>query len=631
MIIGIKEAIDKFYNNPSFDLIYSEAMANALDAGASLFKIEIKTKSFEDVNSLEIAIEDDGVGFNDNNFDKFCHLLKKEDDHHKGLGRLVYLKYFQNVHIESVFSKNQKRIFDFNNDFVDSCESIPLEKEEENCTKLLFTRFCNDRLKSYDNITPLKIKNGLVKQFLPRLYVLKQQQKDFCLSVTLSTEEENRSKGFYSDTVTMSLNDLPSLQEQIIRDPGLDLFETEFKLLYLVETNNYTDKPITAICVDGRAVELSILNDTSIPAGTNAVFLLQSGFFDSKVNDSRQGLALSPQDQETIERIFADNISEILNSNVPSIRERNQETKKRLFSHFPHLAGYFNSNSIGLIDEDKSIHRAQEAFFKEQKEILGATQLTDDQYKRSLDQLARVLTEYILYRNLIIDKLGKMRQEHPEEQIHDLIVPMHREFSSETCIEDIYCNNAWLLDDKYMSYRFVLSDKNIKDLLEKICDEQELQSDDLRPDIAFVFSDDIEKVEHPIDVVVVELKKKGLGYLDNIRVLEQIKQRARRLVSLYPTKIQRMWFFGIVEFDKELSLEMKEGRWVKLYSTDEVFYKEIPAIPVDSDLNPISETPIPVSVTLMSYNALWQDAKKRNETFLTILKAGIQQSVPEEE
>ena len=224
-----------------------------------------------------------------------------------------------------------------------------------------------------------------------------------------------------------------------------------------------------------------------------------------------------------------------------------------------------------------------------------------------------------------------MRQEHPEEQIHDLIVPMHREFSSETCIEDIYCNNAWLLDDKYMSYRFVLSDKNIKDLLEKICDEQELQSDDLRPDIAFVFSDDIEKVEHPIDVVVVELKKKGLGYLDNIRVLEQIKQRARRLVSLYPTKIQRMWFFGIVEFDKELSLEMKEGRWVKLYSTDEVFYKEIPAIPVDSDLNPISETPIPVSVTLMSYNALWQDAKKRNETFLTILKAGIQQSVPEEE
>ena len=33
MEIGITEAIQHFFSNPSFELIYSEALANALDAG----------------------------------------------------------------------------------------------------------------------------------------------------------------------------------------------------------------------------------------------------------------------------------------------------------------------------------------------------------------------------------------------------------------------------------------------------------------------------------------------------------------------------------------------------------------------------------------------------------------------
>ena len=421
----------------------------------------------------------------------------------------------------------------------------------------------------------------------------------------------------------MSLEELPALQEIEIVEPNLDLFNSKFKMLYLVEDNNYTEKPITAICVDGRAIELPILKDAIMPGGTNAIFLLQSDYFDSKTDDSRQGLSIAPQDLSTIEQLFADKISGVLNQMVPSIRERNERTKEQLFSRYPHLAGFFSQRSIGLIDEDKSISRAQEAFFKEQKEILNATELSDNQYKVSLNHATRILTEYILYRNLIIKKLGEMRKEHPEEKIHNLIVPMHQEYVAENLYSEIYNNNAWLLDDKYMGYRYILSDKNIQDLISKLTDEEELQSDDLRPDIAIVFSDDIEKIDHPVDVVVVELKKKGLGYLDNRRVIDQIKQRARRLASLYPDRIQRIWFFGIVEFDKELKLEMKEYKWTKLYSTGEVYYKELETYPVDKDLNQLSEIAVPVPVTLMSFETLWQDAKTRNETFLSILKNGI--------
>ena len=117
MNVPMKEAIEHFFTNPSFDLIYSEALANSLDAGASKVDIKIKIHSFEKPETLKIEIKDNGMGFNERNFNKFSNLLMKADNQHKGLGRLVYLKYFDNVHVESVFDETQKRIFDFCNDF----------------------------------------------------------------------------------------------------------------------------------------------------------------------------------------------------------------------------------------------------------------------------------------------------------------------------------------------------------------------------------------------------------------------------------------------------------------------------------------------------------------------------------
>jgi len=629
MNIQIKEAIAHFFSNPSFDLIFSEAVANALDAGASDIKISISIKAYSEPETLKMTIEDNGVGFTDQNFIKFSNLLMKADSQHKGLGRLVYLEYFKKVNVESVFDGVNKRTFVFDESFKDKCEPGKLETAMPSYTKLEFSGFAGQRLRGYDNLRPAAIKDKLLKQFLPRLFAVKQQGGQFHLLISLLTEESNPQKDFYSDTQELTLDDLPHLQEMKIDNKELDLYHSDFSLLYLVESN-WEERPITAICVDGRAIELPLLKEAIIPAGTNAIFLLSSSFFDSKTDDSRQGLALDPQDQIKIERIFTEKISEILNLNVPAIKERNTATQKRLSSRYPHLQGYFSQNSVGLIDEEKSIDSAQEAFFKEQKEILDASELSDEQYSRSLNHATRILTEYILYRNLIIKKMESFKVEHPEAQIHDLIVPMQRTFESKDFFKEIYNNNAWLLDDKYMGYRSILSDENIAYLIKGISDEKELQSDDLRPDIAFVFSDDIEKVDHPVDVVIVELKKKGLGYLDNTRVLDQIEQRARRLLALYPAKIQRMWFFGIVEFDAELKIKMQED-WTPLYSSGEVYYKERSLLPIDVNKNQIGDKKYPVSITLMSFDALWKDAATRNATFLTILKESIQQYVNEEQ
>lgn len=84
MNIGITEAIQHFFSNPSFDLIYSEAVANAFDAGAKNINIKISLNSFNEANTLQLEIEDDGCGFTDKNFEKFSSLLKNQIIHTKG-------------------------------------------------------------------------------------------------------------------------------------------------------------------------------------------------------------------------------------------------------------------------------------------------------------------------------------------------------------------------------------------------------------------------------------------------------------------------------------------------------------------------------------------------------------------
>lgn len=623
MDISTKAAISHFFPNPSFEMIYSEAFHNSLDAGASQILISISIHSFSSIDTLKIEISDNGIGFTDERYNRFSHLLQTEDKRHKGLGRLVYLCYFNKITINSIYENKHRRQFVFHHDFKPEQQTTSDLKEHiDNSTTLTFESFSNNQLKSYDNLKPTVIKENLLKIFMPKLFALKQLGKKLTLTINLSTDESNPSKGFYSDSSSFTLNDLPNFEEITLQNKELDLFYDTFKILYYVENNTMTTKPVTALCVDGRAIDLGLLNDSKLPK-TSAIFLLSSNFLDTKTDDSRQGISLDPKDREIIEKIFIEQISNILNDKVPDIQERNIKTREKLTARFPHLGGYFKSKTIGILDENKALSEAQSAFFAEQKQILYANELSDEQYELSLNHATRILTEYILYRNLIIKKLENINPEDSEATIHNLIVPKQHIFEQKTLIQDIYNNNAWILDDKYMCYRTILSDEKLAKLIKSISSEDEFKDDKLRPDIALIFSDDIETSNHPVDVVIVELKKKNLPYLDNKTILGQIQQRARRLSSLYPNKIQRLWFFGIVDFDNEFLVELDESGWQPIYSKDKVFYKELYVKPVDSNLNPLSTPKIPMPVTLMSFQALWNDAQARNQTFLELLKNSI--------
>ena len=107
MEVNIKQALKMFFSKSSFEMIYFEAFANALDANATKFNINISLSNYGELHNLIVTLSDNGVGFNDVRFGKFSKLFDVEEQSHKGLGRLVYLCYFDKVEVKSVFDNSR--------------------------------------------------------------------------------------------------------------------------------------------------------------------------------------------------------------------------------------------------------------------------------------------------------------------------------------------------------------------------------------------------------------------------------------------------------------------------------------------------------------------------------------------
>lgn len=195
---------------------------------------------------------------------------------------------------------------------------------------------------------------------------------------------------------------------------------------------------------------------------------------------------------------------------------------------------------------------------------------------------------------------------------------MRETLKSKEYFTDLYRNNAWLLDDKFMSYNTILSDQELSKLIKELTIEEEIGIDkSTRPDISIIFNGNPEKQK--VDLVIVELKKRKAGLHENEKVIGQIQRRARRLLEYYPNKIQRMWFYGIVDIDEDFELYLDSNEYTEIYSVDKAFYK------TQKIVYKVGEQKIecPIGITILSFDAFLNDAEKRNETFLNILKESI--------
>jgi hypothetical protein len=621
VLINIPNAISRFYPNPSFRQIYFESVANAIDAHASEISILVQIDSFERVETLTITITDNGDGFTERNFEKFCRLLEVDNGEHKGLGRLVYLAYFKKVEINSHFG-NKSRQFVFDAKFSGKHQVSP-QRSSNTSTRLIFRNFTNVKLNSYDNLRPMNIKADILEQFLLILFQKKAAEQQFQITIELQTNNPNPQYNFYSDTQILTLDDVPEFKH-VVYDKPIELFD-QLEIFYnITKDATLRARSInTAILVDGRLLQFDLIPIESIPQWYQVRIFFVSDYFKGKTDDSRQKLSLpNSSDEKTLRRICRQAVAPIIESEIPTILEENTKTKIQLDKQFPHLVGYFPEDNAGLIIRNEVIQEAQQQFFADQRATLECTHFDDETYQKAVEVSARVLLEYILYRTRIIAKLTSITSENSEGEIHDLFVPRKLILKKDRLASDIFNNNVWMLDDKYMSYTTILSDADMTRVLEQIADDVEAKSEG-RPDLTLVFSANPDTHEK-VDLVVVELKKRGLALAKNEEVLSQLKQRARRLFQYYATRLERIWFYGISDIDDEFERSLKEDEFIELFSHGKMFYKL-------QKIFPFGKTnEVYVDMYIMTYDTFITDARVRNETFLNILKDNIRASVSTE-
>lgn len=606
MKVKLHQAVKMFFGNSSFEMIFSEAIANALDAEATEVTIDISAKNYNDIKSLCVEIIDDGIGFTDYRFNKFSKLFDTETNTHKGLGRLVYLCYFESVIFESVYKEDDKykhRYFKFTEKIEDEVV-ITDSAETKTGTRIIMSGFIGDKLHKHDFINPPYLQQSILEEFFPRLYKDKINDNNKIIKIKSDINEIPIER--FIDTST-----LPNLIEITLEEKA-SLIDV-YKLHYMIQPTDKIGSIITAISIDDRTKKVDIISKDNTILNYDMIFILSSDWLKGKVDFSRQNITMTDADMNNVVRIFRKEVKRIIIENIEKEKDRIEHNQQAIKKTFPHLEGYFDEEQIGYIARKDIIKSAQDKFFKAQQKILEATELNDEQYEESVELASRSLMEYIIFRQNTIQKLQSIDVNNSEADIHKIIIPMKEKFNKSSFNNDLYRNNVWILDDKFMSYTTVLSDEKMTEVVDVIT-KGEVEYNDDRPDIVLVFSDDVNSADR-VDVVVVELKKKGISHNDTMKVITQLETRARKLMKYYNNKIQRIWFYGIIEFNEEVELALS-GTYTELYSTGKMYYKETN---VAIQLNP--RISLPIGIFVMDYDSLIKDANARNAAFFNVIKS----------
>lgn len=431
MKVKLGQAVKMFFSNSSLEMVYFEAISNALDAGASIINIEVSVEAINRPETLQITINDNGVGFDDFRYNKFSNLFDVEESSHKGLGRLVYLCYFDEILVKSVFEKNKQRIFTFSQQFDEKKFQLDNVANNDNYTTLAMKSYTLQKIAKSEYLNPKEIKIRILEEFYSRFFQYKQQKKS--ISIFIKSRVDNRQL-----EESLSNNEIPNMAFVEV-DSTLSLYD-KFQIYYSIQEVEPSETSlISAISVDNRTFKVELIADENIPTGYKMIFLLFSDFFSGKVDAARQNLTLTKPELKEVQRVFRKKVTSLIEERIPSVKNNNDRIRDNLYNRYPHLNGYFDVENIGYLKRNDILKAAQDEFFKAQKELLDANHLTDEQFGKSLEISARALTEYILFRQLTIEKLKHSTSKNSEAELHRLIASKGKDgkFEKSNLVNDI--------------------------------------------------------------------------------------------------------------------------------------------------------------------------------------------------
>lgn len=485
-------------------------------------------------------VQDNGSGFTEDNWTSFKTLdtLYKARKGCRGIGRLMWLKAFREVEVDSVFASDDgalmRRRFLFDPARGVEPRGMPEEAVGPCATVVKLKGF--DRRYADHAFKELRaIAAGILEHCL--WYFVRAE------GVPVIRIIDDVDHVLLADLFDEHMHSSAKAEELTIGEHPFEITHVKFRAsMNKSNTLNY--------CAAGRLVKSEALKN-KIPgltisltddagAFTYAAYLT-SPFLDERVLEQRIGFHIEDESSglfKDTEITFADIrgavvprvkefLSESLRQNIAASVERIETFVARTAPRYRPILRHIDENDLivdpNISNRELDIELHRQLYKVEQRMLNEGHQImvplkgeTEESYQKRLDKYLQTVSDlkqsdlanYVMHRRVIIDLLGAAISADEagkfarEDVVHELIVPMR-------CTSDDYefrRQNLWLLDERLAFHDFLASDKPMSAI------EFTKETSGKEPDIASlrVFDNPFlvsEKGVPAASLTVVEIKK----------------------------------------------------------------------------------------------------------------------------
>jgi hypothetical protein len=525
--VDIEDAIRNYdlNNEDGFLFCLFEAVSNALYCSLENQNIKVTVNLTRQYKANEInkdadnyiqsfRIEDNGIGFTSENFDKFTkRLYKTNHEGGKGMGRISFLKVFTDVKIASIFRENGKvyrRTFDFGAETARDNKK-PLDSPEENKTIVTFQHIKPEFLETTKKDIDYYQKE-ILRHFYIFLYYLMENKK--CFEIRLIDDSGKESERIV-DTNMLGKDKVEKEYFTIEDKAGLNGLNNtiNFELLH-IKTKNIEGNKAFYVVDERSAGEIANLDLPPNLLGDESGFgyyyyaYLKLPFFGKFLNESRTKLSLPKErknqdekliTEEKIQKIMKEKVTIFLRYELEILNRQNENRivevlKDENNNKIANAKGYLYIladgktkkellNSIRYSDNQKNILSKVRNFHEELQnktikkinqtvELLKDNENTEVNFEK-LEKEIRILSEraniensvnlssYIMYRKYVLDLLneGIVVYEKSKKQnegfFRNLLMPKGSKNTRNS--------NLWLIDDMFLYFEGT-SEASIEDI-----------------------------------------------------------------------------------------------------------------------------------------------------------------------
>jgi len=520
--------------------------------------------ALEDI--VGFKIEDNGIGFTDENMASFRTL----DSEHKvqkgcrGIGRLLWLKAFKRVRVESVYRAadlQRRRTFSFS-----SVGGVSNE-EDEAAPEVAAVKTCihldefDPRYRNYARKTPQSIADSIFEHCL--WYFIREGGAPLIKLL--------------DDGEVISLNDVCDAHMHSSAVPEtITIKEQLFDLIHIRLRSNSLSAHAIAFCADNRLVteeklsgRLPGLHGKLTDSDGDFVYTcyVSSAFLDEcarpertgfEIVDSVEGLLANTEIglndiREAVIGRAREQLAEHLEENLKRSKEKVTKFVSTIAPRYRPILSRIPETELN-VDPDisdkelelvlhKQFANIERELISEGHDILSKTHApSDDQYRIKLESyLSKAedikksdLASYVSHRRVIIELFERAIEKDGngnyvrEDLIHSLIMPMRKD-SGDVPFDSC---NLWLVDERLAFHDYLASDKPLRSL--PITGSKDRQEPDLC--VLKVFDQPIlvsEETKPPLaSIEIVEIKRpmrRGSGAGEERDPIEQAVGYLRRI------------------------------------------------------------------------------------------------------